>query len=85
MKTPQASALDDLEDFYDIDDVTVTVGDGSTNRPQKTVALSAARSHSADEWDDLEDFIDDDDLVSTRSVSAKVVFQARRSATLPNP
>jgi hypothetical protein len=86
LKTPQASVLHDLEEFYDIDDVTVTVGDGSTTRLQKTVALSAARSHSADEWDDLEDFIDDDDLVSTRSVSAnkgRLPGQAQRDVAKP--
>jgi hypothetical protein len=99
--TPQMFELCDLEDFYDIDDVTVTVGDGSTTRRQKTVALSASRPHNAHERDDLEDFTEDDDLLSTRSVSAtpadavrqelgteprmKVVSQARRNSTLPNP
>jgi hypothetical protein len=98
MKTPQMFEFDDLEDFYDIDDVTVTVGDGSTTWPKKTVADSAAPQSDLDDFDDLEDFTDDD-LVSTWSISArldavgrglttkprkKVVFWVRRSSTLPN-
>jgi len=86
LKTPQVSAFDDLEDFYDIDDVTVAVGDGSTTRPNKTVAT---RLPNLDDLDDLEDFldIDGDDLgqaVCKRPISGKPTIAVKQGlATQP--